>query len=313
MASLNNLPVLIRDRFKSAHEHGDLNFFETRVTILQCYGSLFQLRFSPALANKPKNTKPREPGERPVNPFLNPEEALLVTELGSSHIIVLNKFSIIPGHFILVTKEYKPQTELLEEDDVAAAYNCIKAYQNYGEELFGFFNSGEHSGASQPHRHIQFLPVEAMRTGIENELKWDILADSLVDSVDLPFTYFASPIPESPSPKKLHEIYLGLYNRACRIAGKPAADTSQASESSISYNIGITNKVMAICPRTNEGTPLDDEEHNSIGFVALNGTILGGTLLVKNESEWNALRGDKSKLQHVLGCIGIRHDIERKI
>lgn len=57
---------------------------------------------------------------------------------------------------------------------------CLAAYRENGEGLFGFFNSGEHSGASQPHRHIQFLPVASMRSGIDAGKTWDVLADSLV-------------------------------------------------------------------------------------------------------------------------------------
>ena len=68
---------------------------------------------------------------------------------------------------------------MLEEDDLGAAYACLTAYRENGEELFGFFNSGEHSGASQPHRHIQFLPVESMRSGIENGQNWEVMADRL--------------------------------------------------------------------------------------------------------------------------------------
>jgi sulfate adenylyltransferase (ADP) / ATP adenylyltransferase len=92
---------------------------------------------------------------------------------------VLNKFPVIPDHFILATTKFKEQTDLLEEQDIEAAYKCLKAYGDCGEELFGFFNSGEHSGASQAHRHIQFLPVESMRSGIEGASQWSILTDKL--------------------------------------------------------------------------------------------------------------------------------------
>jgi sulfate adenylyltransferase (ADP) / ATP adenylyltransferase len=105
---------------------------------------------------------------------------MFISDLLPSHNLVLNKFPIIPDHFILATKEFKEQTHLLEEDDLWAAYDCLKAYKDNGEELFGFFNSGEHSGASQPHRHIQFLPVESMRSGIDKKVEWSVLADQLV-------------------------------------------------------------------------------------------------------------------------------------
>jgi ATP adenylyltransferase len=139
----------------------------------------FQVRFSPALANKPKSNKPHDSKEKPIDPFSDPPKGLFIADL-PFHRLVLNKFPIIPDHFILATKEFKEQTHLLEEGDISAAYACLAAYRENGEELFGFFNSGEHSGASQPHRHIQFLPVESMRSGIEAGKDWNVLADSLV-------------------------------------------------------------------------------------------------------------------------------------
>jgi len=86
---------------------------------------------------------------------------------------------VIPDHFILATKEYKLQTCLLGEVDIAAAYQCLMSFRDNGEELFGFFNSGDYSGASQPHRHIQFLPVESMKAGVDEKESWEVLANTL--------------------------------------------------------------------------------------------------------------------------------------
>lgn len=140
----------------------------------------FQLRFSPALANKPKSNKPSN--SKPIDPFENPLNGLFITDLPPSHFLVLNKFPVIPNHFILATKTFKQQTDVLEQGDLEAAYACVKTYWDNGEKLFGFFNSGEASGASQPHRHIQFLPVESMRSGIQEGAEWDLLADNLIDA-----------------------------------------------------------------------------------------------------------------------------------
>jgi ATP adenylyltransferase len=95
---------------------------------------------------------------------------------------VLNKFPVIPDHFILATTKFEEQTDLLEEQDIEAAYKCVKEYKEVGKELFGFFNSGEHSGASQRHRHIQFLPVESMRGGLDETSQWTVLADRLLEN-----------------------------------------------------------------------------------------------------------------------------------
>ena len=130
---------------------------------------------SPSSAAVERTEKDEETKGTRFDPFLDPPQALLVAELPPGHVLVLNKYPVIPNHFILATKAYKDQRKLLEQDDLAATWACLRAWEaEDGEEagargrtpherrLFAFFNSGEDSGASQPHRHIQFLPVDDM-------------------------------------------------------------------------------------------------------------------------------------------------------
>jgi ATP adenylyltransferase len=44
------------------------------------------------------------------------------------------------------------------------------------------------------------------------------------------------------------------------------------------------------------------------GRLALNGTVLAGTALAKNQAEWDALRDDPGQLLAVLGKIGVPID-----
>lgn len=59
---------------------------------------------------------------------------------------------------------------------------------------------------------------------------------------------------------------------------------------------------MAICPRRNEAAIVPAS--NVEGSVAINGTILAGTLMVKDQGEWESLRRDPDLLSHVLATIG---------
>ena len=100
---------------------------------------------------------------------------------------MLNKYPVIAKHFILATRAFKKQTDLLEKSDLAATYACLRAW-GAGHEgaggaapppekrLFAFFNSGKRSGASQAHRHVQFLPVGEMGVGAG----WSLLVDRVV-------------------------------------------------------------------------------------------------------------------------------------
>jgi len=78
----------------------------------------------------------------------------------------------------------------------------------------------------------------------------------------------------------------------------------KGGEAIISYNLGLTDRSMVLCPRTSEGTKVSSKG-NYIGPISLNGTVLGGTLLVKSEDEWDAMQYDSSKLAEVLRAIGI--------
>lgn len=62
---------------------------------------------------------------------------------------------------------------------------------------------------------------------------------------------------------------------------------------------------MMVAPRTREGAPLKDQNGQDLGFVALNGTVLGGTLMVKTEDEWNIMKQEGTHLDDLLRKIGI--------
>lgn len=154
----------------------------------------FQLRFCPTLAKKPTPKNDNTAAKKKIDPFENPPAALHIADIPStnpSHLLVLNKFPIIAEHFIIATKSNKKQTHVLEQDDLEATFACLKAWQagtdSKQKRLFAFFNSGEHSGASQPHRHLQFLPLERMHEG-EATSGWDLLTDFILSRNSTPAT-----------------------------------------------------------------------------------------------------------------------------
>lgn len=134
----------------------------------------------------------------------------------------------------------------------------------------------------------------------------------------LPFLHFATSLPEEPSSSRLLETYTKLYKAAEgsvldmeRNRTKPLDGTIiEPAKAKISYNLAMTTSTMLICPRLSEGTKLWDNEEES--FVALNGTVLAGTMMVKTVREWNALREDPARLETILRAIGLPgdHDLE---
>ncbi|KAM3458568.1 hypothetical protein MY3296_000326 [Beauveria thailandica] len=336
------LPELIKAAFARALSNGDLFYFATHAQDVRVGALTFQLRFSPSLANKPKAPPPqRETGEttqpsKPFDPFAYtttpPPPPLFVGDVGPAHFLVLNKFAIVPGHFILATRAYKPQTDVLEADDLHATLACLRAYQEAaspappsssddgdggggedGGALFAFFNCGEHSGASQPHRHIQMLPVAAMREGLPADSAWRVLATQIdgggaaaAAAAAAPFTTFSQRITLDTSREHLHAAYLRLYAQAVRAVKGEESEVSTTGEAAISYNLAMTRDRLVLCPRRAEGDVVRDPDTGDVvGKVSLNGTMLAGTALVKAEAEWEALCKNPRALTTVLKSVGI--------
>ncbi len=97
----------------------------------------------------------RASGPRP-NPFLPWDPRLEVTRLGESHVVLLNKYPVQPGHLLLITQHWQPQSGWLQASDWRAV-----ADMDADTGGLWFFNSSAAAGASQPHRHLQLLPRPA--------------------------------------------------------------------------------------------------------------------------------------------------------
>ena len=129
----------------------------------------------------------------------------------------------------------------------------------------------------------------------------------------LPFTHFAQSFSSEPTGSELLSTYEELYRAATGavdtyIATNPgslALHSVDGGNSPISYNLAMTTAGMAILPRRSEGTMLRRDDGSEIGFVALNGTTLGGTMMVKHQEEWDVLRRQPEMLDNILEAIGI--------
>ncbi|KAL5336732.1 HIT-like domain-containing protein [Aspergillus crustosus] len=330
-----SLPALVAKRFNAAKDAGHLIFSQTHLEILRPGGVPYQLRYCPALANKPTGKpKPDEASaEKRFDPFENPSPDLVIAHIpkeNPTHFLVLNKFPVIPNHFILATTNWREQTDILDKEDLAAVYACIIAWGDENQQdgskprrLFAFFNSGYESGASQPHRHLQFIPVEAMAQDDETGT-WRPLIDTVptepasVESefrrvTGIPLANFALPIPSNSSAEKLQDIYLSLYRAAAVAAGVPRSQLhSSTGPATVSYNLAITESTMMICPRRSVSAvvSVDDATRKDVaeaGVVELNGTVLAGTLMVKAQAEWDELRRSSNCLLKVLAAVGYSH------
>ncbi len=110
-------------------------------------GTRFLVTVAKRLAEKPRSSQTE-------NPFLPYEPELYVGDIGTDHVCLLNKYNVVEDHLLIVTREFEDQTSPLAESDFAALASCLMEYDS-----LGFFNAGTVAGASQPHKHLQLIPL----------------------------------------------------------------------------------------------------------------------------------------------------------
>lgn len=147
----------------AALDCGALQPIRTEQTTLVDGGITFSVRWVSSLALKDRarvdTVTRRDPD---FNPFLPPEAALTVAALGDDHLVVLNKFPVMERHLLIVTRRYEAQTAPLKPSDLAALAQLVGAHGG-----LGFCNGGAVAGASQAHKHLQWVPAPAGGGGLE--------------------------------------------------------------------------------------------------------------------------------------------------
>ena len=117
---------------------------------------------------------PKYKDEKPFNPFLPPDPNLKVLEL-DRHIVVLNKYCILPRHFLLVSKgntlvfkglivEFESQASDLSEEDVQKTWECLAEMEKENGRWLAFYNCGEFSGARYLSPIVSLIPVNNINT-----------------------------------------------------------------------------------------------------------------------------------------------------
>ena len=180
----------------------------------------------------------------PDNPFLEPEAALVVRDLGPRHRALLNKFSVLREHLLIVTREPAEQRSPLDHDDFAALAMVMK-----DAEVLAFYNGGPEAGASQGHKHLQVVTLPlSPRHSIPIDV---LLADG---QARLPFRHaFARLEPGQVSrPAAMEDTYRRLHREARLEFPQP-------------YNLLITHEWMLVVPRSRD--KFEGISINSLAFA----------------------------------------------
>ena len=152
-----NLATAAAERTQRALAQGALAPIDTHATLVRDGGEPFVVRVIDSLRRK----RTAAGGVPEGDPFSPPyEPALFLGDLTATHAVLLNKFPVLREHLLLVTRAYEDQQEALTTADCEALLLGLAEIEG-----LAFYNGGHVAGASQPHKHLQLVPLPLSDTG----------------------------------------------------------------------------------------------------------------------------------------------------
>lgn len=247
----------------------------------------FMVRIVSNLARKATVLKTPKPKD--FNPFLPYEEDLFVSDLSDQHLVLLNKFNVVDHHLLMVTRDFVSQKTWLDAADCLALAIVLSEMKG-----LAFYNGGWAAGASQPHKHLQMVPLPFFPDRPDLPISPLISAAALQgigQSPALPFVHGIAPLSLdwTDSPQTLASLLLDTYYQLLGAIGLPwQPDTPEATGA---YNLLVTRDWMLMVLRSQPS--FEDVAINALGFA--------GSLLVRNPQELEHLKqvGPMTVLQNV--------------
>lgn len=292
-----SLSAAIESRYAEARAAGALCPVATTARLVADGGIGFVVRVATALRGKPAAAPDPAPDAAAPrrNPFLPYEDALFVAALSPTHVALFNKFNVIDRHLLIVTRAFEDQETLLTPADWEALWCVLDA----GDGL-GFYNGGQAAGASQPHKHLQRVPLPLAAEGpaipIAPLLK-PLLAPQLAkmspagaEPVTLPAFGFrhavarldpgltgaaAAAAAGACYRRLLAAVGIGAAADAAGGIGAAAAAGGGSGRQSAPYNLLVTRTWMLVVARRRDG----------FAGISVNALGFAGSLFVRDDEE----------------------------
>nr|WP_277614440.1 phosphorylase [Alcaligenes nematophilus] len=210
---------------QAALASGDLLPVQAQEELMHDQGLTFFVRWVSTLAAKDAASVsiPGGPRDPNFNPFLPPAPALTVDDASSTHNIVLNKFAVCDLHLVLADKVFSEQLSPLREIDFRILADFLAVQGG-----LGFYNGGGPAGASQRHKHTQWIPQAASNGSLAlylDKLPTQAAAGSAHQHPALAFEHCFVRLQDAQEPEVLAASLLSSYRTACNELGlEPAED-----------------------------------------------------------------------------------------
>ena len=277
-------PRVLQKTHHAVHR-GALHPIPTRCEHVPHAGVDFVVRIISNLARKKQATRfqveKSSPTQRKTNPFLPYEPDLFVADISDTHVCLLNKFNVVEHHLLIVTRSYEPQESLLTLQDFEAMWTCMAEFDG-----LAFYNAGVIAGASQPHKHLQMVPLALASAGpqlpIEPLLRKAEFSNKIGANPVMPFVHAIVRLQPTwiQTAQRAAEITLELYYAMLKAVGLAIEYSLGEPTFCAPYNLLVTRQWMWLVPRTAEFA--ETISINALGFA--------GALLVKNEQELRSVK-----------------------
>lgn len=255
-----------------ALEGGALQPIRTEQTVVMDAGLNFAVRWVSTLAHKDAARVDAVTRRNPdFNPFLPPDPALTVATIGAEHLAVLNKYPVIERHLLIVTRAFEAQTSPLSVTDFTALAHVMGPHGG-----LGFYNGGTDAGASQAHKHLQWIPHGKGLAAFTDHLA-DLDAGQMAALHVLEWQHLflkLDPAIWASADEAGHALH-ACFGRACRELGLDAG-----SDPMPPYNLLVTHEHMLVVPRSRE--KWRDISVNALGYA--------GSLFVRRPEQIEELR-----------------------
>lgn len=216
-----------------------------------------------------------------ADPFLPHEPDLFVADLTQSHFSLLNKFNVIERHLLIVTRAFVPQEMLIDMQDFEALAACMAEIDG-----LAFYNAGAMAGASQPHKHLQLVPLPLGRRGptlpVEALFGPVTGRDGPQRVPGLAFRHALAWLDHTAfddvgtAARQLHASYLALL----AVTGLAAKDSRREACQAGPYNLLATRRWMLLVPRSSE----------RCNSIAVNALGFAGSLFVRDAAQLSLLK-----------------------
>ena len=274
---------IVQEATRRALATGTLQPIETRTLLLDSDGVRFVVRAVSSLTRKDEARQ----AAAAADPLGDYDPALFVCDLGSSHYVLLNRFQLLAGHVLLVTRRFERQERLLTVEDFAALIACLSEVDG-----LGFYNGGVEAGASQLRKHLQLVPLP-----LAPESPDGVPIERMLGSGSpLAFRHSFARLAPQATAAVLHAAYRELLHQC----GISAVAATEGEVQSAPYNLLVRRSWMLVVPRSRV----------CFESIAVNGLGFAGSLFVRSQEDLDRVRavGPMQVLRAVAMPQDVPHD-----